>query len=503
MINTLTPLLEDAPRILFHVRGSMQADEVDMLVRLRHALRARRFELLVIAHFWPEISADVPVLRVRNGLSHYVSPTPDQGWRPWLSPQPSLDKAFLSELLAIEDDWNGPVSDESPRMEAIWFYEIFYRTALSQAKPSLLLLWNGRHPQEKILDRLCRDTGCPVCYLERGLLPGVLHIDTEGILAASRIARSTAWTWPDGVDSARWKNTFAAFQRGYCKGGNTWWTQPKSSGADALRRELEIPSSAKVLMFAGQVDRDAQNLYFSPLYKNNLTAFEAFCAALPRDPAIFVLGKHHPKSEISPMCYREVLARHGLAGVWAENCALTDCLALADRVAAVNSTVLAESLMHGKPVLAMGNLLLSGKGIAYENTGDNALAEVVREWIAAADQEFRLKRWLDFGAYLLASEFYGVRADAEAHGLRGIDAMAAHLISQCAAEVSYAAPPAGFLEEALLWDDLRRKFHCHTGFKEVLRGLNIVANATIGRWAPGAYQKMVALANRWYGIAGR
>lgn len=491
-MDSYSPLLEDAPRILFHVRGLMDEGDCYLLEQLRDALRHENHELLAIAHHFPQRPANVPVLCVRNGLDAVRSVNLEHGWRAWLDAAAPLSEGYSAELLAREAAWNG-LGDEAKRREAICFFERFYRAALAQAQPALLLLWNGWHPQEMILDRLCREAGVPVVYLERGLFPGTLHLDTEGILAASSVAKAPSWNWPEGTDPTPWHAAYTQRRDAYRTGGGTWWEQPKSAGPEAARKALAIPDGARVLLFAGQVDRDAQNLFFAPDHENNLTAFEAFCTSLNRDSRLFVLGKHHPKAETPAEAYREVLRESGVRGVWTDTHALNDCLALADRVAAVNSTVLFEGLLMGKPALAMGESLLSGKGIAYDFHETGA----VPAWIAGDDAGERLTRWEDFAAWLLAEHLYATAPESEANGLRGLACMAEYLIAHTGAGAFPAAQPA-FLEEVALWDEHCARFPEHEGLKEFLRGLHICARAVLGQRVPGLLAWLKGRADRAY-----
>ena len=53
---------------------------------------------------------------------------------------------------------------------------------------------------------------------------------------------------------------------------------------------------------------------------------------------------HHPKSRTDPAAYERLLAASGVRGAWRTDLAIDDALAAADRVAAVNSTVILSFL---------------------------------------------------------------------------------------------------------------------------------------------------------------
>jgi len=116
---------------------------------------------------------------------------------------------------------------------------------------------------------------------------------------------------------------------------------------------------------------------------------------------VFIVGKHHPRNLVPPQVFRQVV---GDMGVWIDDVPLGECLSQVDRVAAVNSTVLFEALMHRKPVLTLGQSILRGKGIAHEITclEDGACRRLLRDWLAGDGAEERFSRWVDLGASLLS-----------------------------------------------------------------------------------------------------
>lgn len=410
--------------ILIHARGRQTPDECDLWNRLNESLRSMGSRLAIISHHDPKASIGFEQYTVPNGLDN----TPSQG-----VPPERIGTLTRDRLLERERLWRGPRPDESQRRQGIEFFRSTYAALLSQWNPSLVAVWNGHHPQEMILAELARERGIPVVWLERGPLPRTLHFDREGILGGSAVAKQRAWEWQSDSEQRRWS---AVFQRYLASIGNTtWWAQPDSVGPDKLRASLRIPEGQAAICFAGQVDRDVQNLLYSPLFERNLDAFSRVRDAVPQ--TYFLLGKHHPKSDTPAASYQQVLGDR--PGVWATDVALSDCIGLSDRFVAVNSTSLFEAMFAGKPTLALGQSLLAGKGIAYEVHDLNETDAVVSDWLDASDWDARRARFNDFCAFLLSRHLYATMETDEHAGLKGVQALAERLIAWASSPVIGAA----------------------------------------------------------------
>ncbi len=310
-------------------------------------------------------------------------------------------------LLQREQLWHGveKKTHVEVRKNALCFYFNFYTAILQSIKPSLVLLWNGQHPQEIILDKLCRKCGCPVLYIERGPFRSSLQISTEGCTAGTKIAKSASWEKPKNLDF--WKREINKVEQKYKREKATWYLeqQPKNKLISEIHNYLKIPKNKKVVLFTGQLDNDTSNFLYSPNFKDNLSAFSWLCDFLRERNDIFVLGKHHPLNQKSIQEFQSVV---GELGAWVDDISLENCFDLADRVATVNSTTLFEAIMLGKPTLTMGESLISNKNISYEIINLEVAGKVINDWLDGRDFEIRRQKWLDFSSYLLAKELYFV-----------------------------------------------------------------------------------------------
>lgn len=492
---TQTPLLPGAPRVLAHVRGVFSAEMAGFWNRLRSALREQNAELLLMADQPPEDPLDVPLLRYSEDLDAIPTIHSAEGWRSWLCER----REFNAEpYLERQNLWYGPAKNaaqETRRMEAVHYLDHFHRAVFNAAQPALLILWNGSLPGELLLRDLAHKAGCPLRFMERGPFPGTVHLDDTGILAASRAAAKKEWEWPSPQERELWHGVMKEMERQYVDGHETWWGQPDAVGAEKLRKQLCVPSGKKIVLFAGQVDRDAQGLLFSPHFDTNLAAFRWFLSSLENNRDVFILGKHHPRSPVPRETFQKLLGRRG---VWLGKASLADCLAVADCVAAVNSTVLYEGLMSGKPGLALGKGIFSGKEFLYEITSLKNAEGGIKAWLEADGFDRCRSRWLDFGAHFLATALYSIRPPEQAAGLRCAKDLAMELAQtiQQTPLPNYAklGSPWPCIDEVALWHVNRQKEH--EGFKEILRGANIMLKAVIARKHPRAYAHLVAWGNR-------
>jgi hypothetical protein len=272
-------------------------------------------------------------------------------------------------------------------------------------------------------------------YAERAPITDALFVDPQGLSSASAVAMQKPWPAPD----AEWRALAATICDQISQTRQTWWEQPRSRACtrEELRAALHIPPHAMVVLFAGQVDEDTQSFLFSPAHSTNLDAFEWLLAHMADVPNVYVLGKQHPKSRTPAERYADRLARSGVAGAWRDDLSVDDALAVADRVAAVNSTMLYEALANERPVLAMGEWLLSDRGAAYETLRE---PHAVADWLRADEFPGRLARFHDALGYLLSQSVYAYATKGNRAGMLDAEKLADRLAA--AASAPWQAPEA-------------------------------------------------------------
>jgi hypothetical protein len=457
--------------LLFHAWPQFDAPETDFWRDLQGALAARSLDLVLVSTTAPP--RDLPIPHVP------FVPTVDSLWA---EPRRGGDLTSLGldpqALLAREQDWSGPVRLDAItefRRQALNDIAAYASEIVRTLQPAAAVIWNGHHVPETILAAALRQRGTPMLCVERAPVPRALFVDDEGLSSASAVARRLEWPPID----ARWHRRADEVSARIARGSLTWWEQPDAYGSSSLRTRLGVPPGRQVLVFAGQVDADTQRFMFSPVFADNLEAWRWFLTQLAGRDEVFVIGKHHPKATTSPAAYAQVLAESGVAGAWCSDIAIDDALAVADRVAAVNSTVLYESLARGIPALTMGDWLLQGRGVAYEVRDRRLDGAQVEAWLTAADFSTRRDRWRAAMGFLLSGSIYAYEREEVRAGCLGASHLADRLASLCEpgagaavapVTVPHRDPPPGWLspgeEPAPGWpvDPLRyREWHeAHT-----------------------------------------
>lgn len=285
-----------------------------------------------------------------------------------------------------------------------------YRSLIQRLSPDLIVTWGVYRPPSAILHQLAISLGYGRAVLERSPWPLALTLDHDDTLANTAVCESLKAAAQanefDPEDAERGRSFFNALN----ERSHTWWEQPDRRAEEDLRESLGIPIGTEICLFAGQVDGDAQNFIFSTHTQTNLDALRQFLETLPADSNIFVLGKHHPKSDTRVEDYQEVL---GERGVWSDSVSLLDCFRIADRVAGVNSALLFEAAAHGLPVLSMGRTMVEGCGVFFE-WSKSVDSDATCAFFAAEAQEVALRserfrsltgRALRTGCYILPGGF--------------------------------------------------------------------------------------------------
>lgn len=370
---------------------SCDARESDFWLRLADALKARGYELVVAGGGPLEQVAQWPL---HYGLDAFADPAFDSSQLPsWQG-----DRGRVLERDAFFSGVNGGAGRRDRAIDVLHSY---LASLLCLVQPRLVLMWNGQQAQQLLLSELLGCSHCPSAILERAPFPGVLYADTDGLMGNASFARD-AINWPDAETQAAWQQWYSDFEQRLVDASQTWYRRTDPIPHVNLREHLQVPENARIVLFAAQVDEDTQRLLFSPHFATNRDAFRWLAAKLAPRGDLFLLGKSHPMSSAPGEEYKQSLM--GM-GAWVDEIPLKSCLEAADYVAAVNSSVLFEAAVRGKPCLAMGQTLLSERNIFYEMRSPDDVVTVSR-WLARSEFSTRRQSWTEACAWLFAHHFY-------------------------------------------------------------------------------------------------
>ena len=170
-------------------------------------------------------------------------------------------------------------------------YDFFWR----YFRPHMAIVWNGVPLFQRALTLLAHTYGAPVLFLERGLLPQTLYVDTEGVNYKSSIAGEKWFNeripYPDKKKIKMAKE--------YCQKLEKEKKSVVDSGdqisVEEIKTKLGISASSKVILFPMQIETDSNILYFSPHYSKMIEIIKDIQRAIAQLNDIHFIVKPHPE----------------------------------------------------------------------------------------------------------------------------------------------------------------------------------------------------------------
>lgn len=310
---------------------------------------------------------------------------------------PILKNYEYDFILQREEVWYG--TGKSSRLDKAKFQHFLYSELIRELNPSILVLANGNHSSELLLNDIVKTAGISTIFFERGCLPGSWHIDQLGITAGSSIALNS--------NIPKFKNKisqdfYEIYKKRYLNKKQTWWKQPENTSILDLRKRFNISSNTKIILFANQLDNDTSNFLYSPYFETNYEAIEWFYESLNYlELDCFLLIKKHPWYKGSSDF--NLIFNSNIRGAFVDDLDLFECLNQSDLFCAVNSTAIYESMIYKVPVLQLGQSILSNKDIVYELKGTRDM-ETIINWFEQKDYTLKLNKYQYFISYMINYE---------------------------------------------------------------------------------------------------
>lgn len=268
---------------------------------------------------------------------------------------------------------------------------------LDRERPAAILLWNCGNADQNLWAMLAEQRHIPVMHTEHGWLPHTRIFDPRGGYVTGR----SGWdALPDGI-AGGWRG--AAIIDLWRKGRQSKHEQ----GGEPSDQVREFCGTGPALLVARQLDSDGAAVYHESEFDCQ-RAFIRKCLSWPGP----VLVKAHPVAEgieweptfaeERRVCQMEVEAK---GAMWLDaNQSIHDLLPMVAAVTAINSNVLLEAAMMGKPALSFGQGPHSGRGFTVDMGAGDAWPsgeQTPEQWAAVCRQVGRMETYLSpHGAWL-------------------------------------------------------------------------------------------------------
>ena len=267
-----------------------------------------------------------------------------------------------------------------------------YLRALDEHAPDHVFLWNQFNALHRHFAHILEARGIPFGFFHDGVLPGSIAFDIDGEMGESWIARDpdrfqAVAVPPEDLDRAQ-----AFFARLAETPVDRHIQQDDISVTEAVA--LARAEGKPLVLYAGQADWHAgvrpegpQRHHHSPLYDSSLDALRHL-DDVAGQLGITILFKPHPLTRerhtfLEAEDYPNTLILSSVT--------LQSCLDAADLVATIASQTCYVALMAGKPVLMLGRNQITGKGLTYDATSRDGLADLIETALADPLAETRAR----------------------------------------------------------------------------------------------------------------
>jgi len=337
--------------------------------------------------------------------------------------------------------------DEVRKKLEAWLAEAIIIMKIVQ--PDAAIIWNGMISKSAVYVAAARHLNIPVYHAEKGALPQSWYIDPKGINGQSSVASRNIGLDCERIEREAFQKILASID----SKGESAWDQPQRQNLQTIRQALLIKPSQKVIFFPGQVNTDTNILLFSKYFKNSQDALTWLVTELPNTD-YFILAKPHPKGDLNIKDYEEIIAAKGRV---LPEINVLDAIELADCVVSINSTIAFEATLRAKPVLLLGEGILSDQDYISKfvpREGASTQINACIERYAAHKTELH-QRAISFATYLY-NRYYTYRND-DIKTLRlierlkdGIDAVGDKMLDQREIVAFFQEFPSAEIEKAFL-----------------------------------------------------
>ncbi|MCK0163987.1 hypothetical protein [Marinobacter sp. S6332] len=301
--------------------------------------------------------------------------------------QPSSGKATTTDhLLDLHLDWlytpKDPVLLDHPDRKATVDYYSWkqqqlisaYSLFLADVGANTVITWNGSLLVTGALAESADLLGIPSFYMERGLLPGSLVIDPNGVNSDSSIA-GNGWQINGSIEPT--EDDVLAL-KAYCQKLGSSNASIVNTGqkkeSEAVLAQLRLSPEKPVILLPLQIESDSNIQNNSPYFKSMEVLIGSVTSVLGGTEAQLIV-KPHPEDQSRRERIEELCSASDVRCCW--ELSLQSLLPVTDLVVVINSTVGLEALLQNKPVVTLGRSIYDRKGFTLDLDDTNNLDELV------------------------------------------------------------------------------------------------------------------------------
>jgi hypothetical protein len=308
------------------------------------------------------------------------------------SESPSAEAISTNHPLDLQLNWlytpKDPVLVKHPERKSTtdyydWKHQQLisaYSAFLQDVNADSVITWNGSILVTGTLAESAELLDIPAFYMERGLLPGSLVIDPDGVNNDSSIAGAD---WQKNAPSRPSLVEIEALQS-YCR-------QLGSSDASIVKTgqkkdrisvltQLGLSPEKPVILLPLQIESDSNIQNNSPYFKSMEELIRMVTSVLVGTDAQLVV-KPHPEDQSRRDRIEALCSDSDVRCCW--DLSLQSLLPVTDLVVVINSTVGLEALLQNKPVVALGRSIYDRKGFTLDLDATVNLDGLIRRALSA------------------------------------------------------------------------------------------------------------------------
>jgi tetratricopeptide (TPR) repeat protein len=348
-------------------------------VDLNYQLEARGNHLVLLSTVPAEGSLPFPVIPIPSLIRDFLRVTTAMG------SESAVIGPTDRELLENDSSRAGGAYSAAEAIPGLLACRRFVRALLQNLQPGLVLAWDSTSPMAQILHSACVEMGFPSQYLDRGLLPETLMVESRGTMGLSDVRAH--WLAHRLPCSAYNLETFERIRAYYLARKPLEHEQPPyGAGGAELRRSLGLQNKRAVVFF-GHHDLESPSpaanthrSYHSPGFASTDDFLMSLSAEVQRRPQTTLLFNPHPLDTDSHVTAEKA----GIRIV--RNVNLHALIEASDVVAAQFTTSQFEAVLYDKPILLAACSPWWGRNATYEVPCKNDLG-------SALDAALKLEGW--------------------------------------------------------------------------------------------------------------